>query len=113
MPPVSPSLIRVFALSLGICCFAGCKRVKRTTEHIDAEEREIAAKLQPAVDPVQKEIAEFSRKTRESFGSRRFDELEKVAKDLRATKALFGNGSWKLSAFYESFTSEDKNEEFW
>ena len=35
---------------------------------------------------------------------REYDELTRLAKDVRTTKARFTNGSWKLRAFYDAFS---------
>jgi hypothetical protein len=33
-----------------------------------------------------------------------YEELDRLARDLRGTKARFANGSWKLAAFYDTFS---------
>lgn len=72
-------------------------------EHIDAAEREIAAKLKPAKDPDQDEIYAFRLKMRNAYNARRFDELEQQASDILKKKETFGNGSWKIVQFHNSF----------
>lgn len=111
------------AVALGLCCIAGCKPESGSTpepsdnrrlQHIDGDERTAAAKLKPATDPVQDEIDDFREEMHAKFGARRFDDLEKAAADLRATKALFRNGNWKLVDFYESFAcGHDADESLW
>lgn len=76
-------------------------------ENYDAEERAFAAKLKPASDKIQKEIQAFQTETREAFNNGKFDELETKATELRATKAVFGNGSWKILRFHDSFPCGD------
>ena len=54
-------------------------------------------------DPIEEEIAEFRHNVRLLYNARDFNELEKIATKLRSTKARFGNGSWKIVRFYDSF----------
>ena len=104
-------------LSVLLVCLSGCDEKSSSTassddsggvENIDAAEREAAAKLRKAVDPVEQEIDAFTAEARQMFGSRRFDDLEKLAADLRATKSLFRDGSWKIRQFYVSFERSDE-----
>ena len=65
-------------------------------------------------DPVQEEIYAAKLKTRQAYNERRFDDLEKEAAELRKTKEVFGNGSWKIAQFYDALTcSADEPESMW
>jgi len=86
-------------------------RPAKTEEHIDPEEKALAAKLVPAKDPVSQEINAANLKTRQNYNSRRFDELEKEAAGLRASQETFGNGSWKIAQFHESLECDTKEPE--
>lgn len=97
---------------------AACK--ERTTpgvakadaaENMDAGEQSAAAKIKAAEDPVLREIVAFRGKSRAAYNSSRFDELEKIAAEARASKALFGNGSWKIFQFYQALACHDKEPE--
>jgi hypothetical protein len=79
----------------------------RPRENIDAAERAAAAKLAPAKCPVQEEIYAFRLKVRQAYNNRRFDELEFIAAELRKKKEVFGNGSWKIAQYYDSFGCRD------
>jgi hypothetical protein len=68
--------------------------------HIDADEKAAAAKLRPSPDEVADEAEVFKLHVHELLGHRRFDELEKIAEDLRREKTLYRNGTWKLRDFY-------------
>jgi hypothetical protein len=83
-------------------------KLSRPVEHIDAEERAIAARLKPSTDLVREEIHAFRSEMRRHFDGGRYADLERAAQDLRTTKALFRNGTWKLTEFYEAFTCERK-----
>ena len=107
-------------LPIAISCLAGCKgkgssstasKYPRAVENIDQTEQEIAKGLKAVTDPVRQEIDAFKVATRKIFDERRFDDLEKLAADLRANKSLFRDGSWKILHFYESFTLSTKEED--
>ena len=99
-----------FPLLIAVCAFSGCKKKETFT----AEEIAAAAKLKPTKDPVKEEIYAFRIAVRQDYNSRRFAELEKRATELRRSKAVFGNGSWKLSEFYDSFPCRsDEPESMW
>lgn len=83
-------------------------------ENISSAEKAAAAKLKPVKDPVAEEIWAANLKTRQAYNSRRFDELEKEAAELRAKKEVFGNGSWKIVQFYVALAcSDDEPESMW
>jgi len=80
----------------------------------NAEEKAAIAKLKPTKDPVQEEIYAFRLKMRALYNNRRFAELEPVAAEIRQTKPLFGNGSWRIAQFYESFACRrEEPESMW
>jgi hypothetical protein len=65
-------------------------------------------------DAVLKEIGAFRHETRSWYNSSCFDELEKRAEELRASKAIFGNGRWKIQRFYDSLEcADDETEGMW
>ena len=65
-------------------------------------------------DAVLKEIHSFRHETRSWYNASRFDELEKRAAALRASKAVFGNGRWKIQRFYDSLEcADDEPESMW
>ncbi len=119
------------ALASSLCWLVGCKqnldslnaffnpvtketqskREKRPVENIDDAERAIAAKLEPAKDPVAETINALYLETRPRLENRRFDELEATAAKLRAPGEVFGDGSWKIARFYESFECGEKEPE--
>lgn len=70
-------------------------------EHIDSQERIAAMKLVAIVDPVEKEGDIFMAEVRGAFDEKQFDKLEALAGDLRRSKELFRDGSWKIRAFYD------------
>jgi hypothetical protein len=83
-------------------------------EHIDTSERIAATKLIPTQDPVQKDISIFKAEVRGAFDEKKFEFLEKTASELRKSKALFGEGSWKLKIFYDALEERfNHGEEFW
>ena len=83
-------------------------------EHIDASERIEAAALIPIVDPAQHSIRRFEAEIRGAFDERKFDALEKIAAELRTSKALFEEGSWKLNVFYDALEERfSRGQDFW
>ncbi len=65
-------------------------------------------------DPIEDEIYKFRIDTRQAYNNRRFDELEKIAAPLRASQALFRDGSWKIAQFYQSLECRaDEPEDMW
>ena len=98
-------------------CVTGCKPRRSASgsgqdegisENIDGAEREVAAKLKVAIDPVAVEMEAFSKDTRKLFDDRRFDDLEKLAVDLRGSQSLFRDGSWKIRQFYTAMEPSDE-----
>jgi hypothetical protein len=100
-------LCAIICCLCGICALDGCKK----KEAFAPEERAAAAKLVPTKDSVQEEIYAFRGVVRQDYNNRRFAELEKRASELRSSNAVFGNGEWKLSEFYESFTCQPEEPE--
>jgi hypothetical protein len=105
---------------------AGCKkstvidfraigeRIGRAIGAANADSKVAGEKTQAVKDPIQDEIYAFSVMTRNDYNSQRFDNLEKKASNLRETKQLFGNGSWKIVEFYESLACRhDEPESMW
>lgn len=72
-------------------------------EHIDKEEALEALRLQPTTDPVWEKIRAYRKEMADHFYAHEFDALEKEAASLRTSKEVFGNGSWKILRFYQSF----------
>jgi hypothetical protein len=109
--------------ALALCClFAGCDRDGKAPSSDQAkpaaapsaEQKERAAKLKAATDPDQKEEKTLRSKWRNELTKGQFDELEKDVADLRATKALYGDGRWKIVTFYEGLVpNRESNEETW
>ena len=58
--------------------------------------------IQETKDKITTEILEFRLKTRALYNASKFDELEALADQLRAERARFGNGSWKIYQFYDA-----------
>ena len=97
-------------LVITFCAFSGCKKGETFT----AEEIAAAAKLKPATDPAQDEIYDFRFAVHQDHNHRRFADLEQRAAALRRARSLFGNGSWKISEFYESLSCRsDEPESMW
>jgi len=83
-------------------------------EHIDTSERLAAAALVPTLDPARHAIRLFRAEIRGAFDERKFDSLEKVVDELRTSKALFEEGSWKLYVFYEALEDRfNQMDDFW
>jgi hypothetical protein len=82
---------------------------KEIAERIDKEEALEAIRLQPVTDPVEVKIEAYRKQMAENFYAQKFDELEKEAAAARTSKELFGDGSWKITQFYDAF--ERKNRE--
>jgi hypothetical protein len=69
------------------------------------------ASLKPSKDPVQETIYQARLKSRQSYNNRDFDALEKQAAAIRAGSGTFGNGSWQITQFYDSFDCRDEEPE--
>lgn len=52
-------------------------------------------------NPIQDAIKAFRASTRALYDASQFDELEKVADEVRSSKARYPNGSWKIAQFYD------------
>jgi hypothetical protein len=119
-------LLRTLVIVLCLCWLAGCNRQStgdsaasdmsagKAADNYTASERAAAAKLKQVRDPIEEEIYKFRVNTRQAYNNRRFDQLERIAGEVRTAKALFGNGSWKIAQFYESFECrEEEPESMW
>jgi uncharacterized protein (TIGR02996 family) len=82
---------------------------KASAENIDSEEALEAIRLQPVTDPVIDKIVAYRKQMAELFYAGEFDALEKEASAARASRELFGNGSWKIVQFYQAFERDDKD----
>ncbi|MES2996511.1 MAG: hypothetical protein V4733_06845 [Verrucomicrobiota bacterium] len=82
------------------CDNAETERSGKHTENITADEMAEAGKVKAHVDPIDHEVKDFHRKIREMFRARDFTGLEKIAKELRVSRAIWGNGIWKIDSFY-------------
>jgi len=70
--------------------------------------------IQETKDKITTEIWEFRLKTRSLYNASKFDELDALAAQIRAERARFDNGSWKIFQFYESLICRpDKPESMW
>ena len=118
--------VRLFSIAF-VLLSAACEKEKSTpgqspatsvkpgpVEHIDASERIAAAKLIPTLDPAKNDIRIFTAEIRGAFDEGKFDQLEKTAAELRKSKALFDEGSWKLKIFYDALEARfNAGEDFW
>ncbi|WP_166442665.1 DUF4034 domain-containing protein [Phragmitibacter flavus] len=82
---------------------------KVIAENIDQEEALEALRLQPVTDPVAEKVEAYRKKLAEHFYAQKFDELEKEASAARASKEVFGNGSWKIAQFYRAFERKNRD----
>jgi Domain of unknown function (DUF4034) len=74
----------------------------------------MAANLKPAKHPILEEIYAFRLEIRQAYNNRRFNDLENRAAELRRAKPVFGNGSWKIVQFYNSFACRaEEPESMW
>ena len=65
-------------------------------------------------DAVRTEISAFRMETRQAYNNRRFDELERKADELHASRAVFSNGSWKIVQFHDALgCRNDEPESMW
>ncbi len=95
-------LLLAFCLLLPL---AGCKPKPGTGDEHPAVPANVDA------DPAFKALVDYRSATRTAYNNRRFDELEQNADDARATKARFGNGSWKIWQFYDALGCADTEPE--
>jgi hypothetical protein len=82
-----------------LCLRSGAQPLARLVEEAS---RPAAEQSRFVRDPICEEIRVFRHDVRQLYNSRDFNELEKIAAKLRATKARFGNGWWKIESFYDS-----------
>lgn len=80
-------------------------------ENITPQEKQEAAAITPGKDPIVDQIYASKLPIRQAFNNRRFDELEAQAAELRASKATFDNGTWKIVSFYDAFDCSRKEPE--
>jgi len=114
---LSPFSIAIIPL----LCFTACdseqssaapqssSKSKEIAENIDKEEALEAIRLQSVTDPVADKIEAYRKQMAELFYAQKFEALEKEASAARASKEVFGNGSWKIVQFYQAF--ERKSED--
>ncbi len=65
----------------------------------------------PGKDPIKDAIYAEQIKIRSLYNARKFAELDATAKNLRATKAVYENGSWKIAQFYSAFECQKSEPE--
>jgi hypothetical protein len=65
--------------------------------------------------PEVKEQSQLKDRGAKLLYAREFDEIEKIARELRASKAQWENGYWKLGSFYEGFSElpDEASERRW
>jgi hypothetical protein len=99
------NLLLIILLGLGLGLASGCKK------HSAAPAAQL---LQQVKDPVLEEIYAFRIEIRQAYNTSRFDDLETRAAELRASKAMFENGTWKISKFYSAFAcSDEDSDDLW
>ena len=102
-PPIRiliPLALASFLLGSGAC-------------HREAYSPEKAA-FAKGMDLIMQEQAGYRNETRRLYNDQKFDELEARANEARSTQAKFGNGTWKLTSFYDSLTCrEEEPETMW
>ncbi|MEO7098893.1 MAG: hypothetical protein ABI162_05995 [Luteolibacter sp.] len=102
-PPLRPCTL----LLLAACLLGGtaCDREAYSPEK---------AAIAQGEDLIIKDVKTFRNGTRQLYNNRKFDQLEARANEVRSTKALFGNGCWKISDFYDSLACrEEEPENMW
>lgn len=109
------SVLLAAALCLSLGSLTACKKLltsddadQGSVETLNAERKSAVAKLRTIKDPVQEEIYAYRLQVRQAYNERRFDELETQVAQVRNSKAVFGNGSWKLVQFYDSLGCRDE-----
>ena len=92
-PP--PCAVVLLVVGFAGCFSAGCKRrllidaapgrgaAPAGEQHADDETRALAARLQPARDPVAEAIDAYRQEVRQAYNARRFDDLERRAAPRR------------------------------
>jgi hypothetical protein len=86
---------------------SGGSKSPSVAERLDKEEALEAVRLQPTTDPVWETTQAYRKQMAAHFYAQEFDALEKEAASARASKELFGDGSWKIVQFYDSFDRGD------
>ncbi|MFA6289035.1 MAG: DUF4034 domain-containing protein [Opitutaceae bacterium] len=108
---MNKTIFLLLTLSLGLGALTGCKKPSSEKPVAPANPSQ---SLQRVKDPILEEIYAFRVEIRQAYNNRRFDELETKAAELRTSKALFENGTWKISKFYSALAcSDDEPESMW
>lgn len=76
-------------------------------EDITDEERVAASILLEADDPAANEVYQFHTPARRAFDQHNFAFLEKLASELRESREMFRDGSWKICEFYRAIEGRD------
>jgi hypothetical protein len=84
-----------------LCGLTGCK--EKAADEAANTPKSDPSKIVDVQDPDAEQIRVFRKSTREAYDQRRFDELEKVAAEIRSAKSTFPTGSWKIVQFYNAF----------
>lgn len=105
----------IFWSLFGTLCFAGLRaEAQPLIRRMSEKDPQEAPKVRFVKDPLAEEIKTFRHDIRQHYNNRRFDDLEKIAKDLRVTKAKFANGSWKIMSYYDSLECrKEEPESMW
>ena len=114
--PAFAAARRASACSLfGLACLAGLRGdAQPLARLVNVEGRPEAPKIRFVKDPVDKEIQTFRHDVRQLYNTSRFDELEKIATELRGAKAKVANGSWKIVRYYDSLECrKEEPESMW
>jgi len=77
--------------------------------NITPEEKAEAAKISSYHGPVVKEIRKAYRQAQTALDAKDFDKLEKMAEEYRSSNAQFGDGKWKIIAFYNALPPKKKD----
>jgi hypothetical protein len=89
---------------------SGCDR----NEHKGNSQSRKRVTEESSPDKIYNEEVAFRYETRMLYNSRKFDELERRANELRTSKARFGNGALKLFQFYAALSCrDDEPESMW
>lgn len=101
-----PSLIALF-LALLTGSLTGCHK-KAPARAVDT------AGVHAVKDAIRNETYAFRMETRQAYNNRRFDELERKADALHASRTIFPNGSWKIFQFHDALgCRDDEPESMW
>src|SRR5688572_23879351 len=108
----SGGVLRAIAVLVLLLAVTGCDKVV-----VRAKPTAVCVTNNVGPEPVIFETAEATEQRELSaqgsklLVARNFDELDKIARELRASKAHYENGYWKLGAFYKGFC--DLPDEAW